>query len=112
MRAGGVRRILIPPKLGFVDAGLGPLPDSPWNRNQLNRLLDQMVVMAGGTVIYEVTLKQVIEDEADQGYYTDDSLTPEDFETLRENLRIQGNENLKQQAVENSLGVTGQERLL
>ena len=54
----------------------------------------------------------VIEDEADQGYYTDDSLTPEDFETLRENLRIQGNENLKQQAVENSLGVTGQERLL
>ena len=112
MRVGGVRRILIPPKLGFVDAGLGPLPDSPWNRFRLNQLLDDMVTVAGGTLIYQVKLLQVLDDEADQGYYSDNSLTPQDFETLRENLRRKGNEQLRQQAAENSLGVTGQERLL
>lgn len=113
MRVGGLRRLLIPPKLGFVDTGLGPLPDAPWNRSKLNNLLDRMVAMAGGTVIYEVRLRSVIEDEADQGYYTDNSLTPEEFATLRENLRVKGSEEqLRRQAAENSLGVTGQERLL
>ena len=112
MKVGGVRRILIPPKLGYVDVGLGPLPEMPWNRYKLNNLLDQMVAVAGGTIIYEVNLKNVIVDEADQGYYEDDSLTPEEFETLRENLRIKASEKLKKEAAENSLGVTGQERLL
>jgi len=112
MKVGGVRRILIPPKLGFVDVGLGPLPEMPWNRYKLNNLLDQMVAVAGGTIIYEVRLRNVIVDEADQGYYEDDSLTPEEFETLRENLRIKASERLKKEAAENSLGVTGQERLL
>ena len=112
MRVGGLRRVIIPPKLGFVDVGLGPLPEMPWDRARLNNLLDQMVARSGGTIIYEVRLKSVIEDEADLGYYQDDSLTPEQFATLRENLRIKGNEELKKQAAENSLGVTGQERLL
>ena len=101
MKVGGKRRILIPPKLGFVDTGLGPLPEMPWNRYKLNQLLDQMVEVQGGTVIYEVTLLGVIPDEADQGYYSDASLTPEDFATLRENLRIKGNEGrIKQRAEE------------
>jgi len=112
MKTGGVRRMLIPPKLGYVDIGLGPLPEMPWNRYKLNNLLDKMVAVSGGTVIYEVQLKNVLEDELDQGYYSDDSLTPEQFETLRENLRVSGNEQLKKQAAENSLGVTGQDRLL
>jgi FKBP-type peptidyl-prolyl cis-trans isomerase len=91
MKVGGTRRILIPPKLGFIDIGLGPLPDMPWNRYRLNQLLDQMMELSGGTVIYEVTLLSVIPDEADLGYYTDASLSPEDFATLRENLRVKGN---------------------
>lgn len=101
MKEGGTRRILIPPKLGYVDIGLGPLPESPWNRGKLNRLLDQVVELSGGTLIYEVTLKSIVLDEADQGYYQDESLSPEDFAKLRENLQQQATEErLAQQAKE------------
>ena len=31
-------------------------------------------------------MNSIIEDEADQGYYTDESLSPEDFATLRRNI--------------------------
>lgn len=90
MKTGGIRRILIPPKLGYIDSGLGPIPEYPWQRNKLNSLLDKMVAIGSGTLIFEVKLLSVIEDEADQGYYSDDSLSPEDFATLQNNLRIQG----------------------
>ena len=114
MKVGGTRRLLIPPKLGFVDVGLGPLPDMPWNRNQLNQLLDQMIELSGGTMIYEVTLLSVIPDEADLGYYTDASLSPQDFATLRENLRISGNEGRIQEQAEEMAANTikGQDQLL
>jgi len=87
MRVGGTRRILVPPKLGYVDSGLGPMPALPWDRRKLNSILDQMVALAGGTLIFEVTLRSVMDDEADQGYYGDDSLTPEEFALLRRNLQ-------------------------
>lgn len=90
MKVGGYRRIIIPPKLGYIDNGLGPIPEYPWQRYRLNSLLDEMVAIGAGTIIFEVKLLSVIEDEADQGYYSDDSLSPEDFATLRENLRIKG----------------------
>ena len=114
MKVGGTRRLLIPPKLGFVDTGLGPLPDLPWNRYHLNQLLDQMIELSGGTMIYEVTLLSVIPDEADLGYYTDASLSPQDFNTLRENLRISGNEGrIQEQAEEMAKNtIKGQDRLL
>ena len=114
MKVGGTRRLLIPPKLGFVDVGLGPLPDMPWNRYQLNQLLDQMIELSGGTMIYEVTLLSVIPDEADLGYYTDASLSPQDFATLRDNLRSSGNEGRIQEQAEEMAANTikGQDRLL
>jgi FKBP-type peptidyl-prolyl cis-trans isomerase 2 len=111
MKIGGTRRILIPPKLGYVDVGLGPIPELPWNRWKLNQLLDQMVELSGGTVIYEVTLQNIIPDEADLGYYQDDSLTPEQFATLRENLRIRGNEELAAEAAQASI-TSGEDRIL
>jgi len=87
MAVGGKRRIIIPPKLGYIGPGvLGPLPDSPWGRAKLNRLLDSMVEKKGGSVVVDVELKTVIEDEADQGYYEDSTIDPADFETLRQNL--------------------------
>ena len=113
MKVGGTRRILVPPKLGFVDIGLGPLPDLPWDRYKLNQLLDQMVELSGGTVIYEVTLRSVIPDEADLGYYSDASLSPEDFNTLRENLRVKGNEGrIQEQAAAAAATTKGQDRVL
>jgi hypothetical protein len=87
MKVGGLRRLLIPPKLGYVDSGLGPMPIGWLARMKLNGLLDKMVEVKAGTLIMDVQLVSVLEDEADQGYYSDSSLSPEDFETLKNNLQ-------------------------
>jgi hypothetical protein len=93
MKVGGKRRIIIPPKLGYVGPGvLGPLPETPFGRYRLNKLLDEMVEVRGGNVVFDVELRSIVEDEADQGYYEDDSLTPEQFNTLRMNLQQKAKE--------------------
>jgi len=46
-----------------------------------------MVDQRGGNLVFEVELKSVIDDEADQGYYEDGSPTPEEFERLRLNFQ-------------------------
>lgn len=89
MKVGGKRRIIVPPKLGYITSGLGPIPVGPYGRWKLNRLIDRMVEFRGGNVIFDVEMKSMLEDEADQGYYEDDSLTPDDFNTLRKNIESQ-----------------------
>jgi len=86
MKVGGTRRIIIPPKLGYVRSGLGPLPSSPFGRAKLNRLLQRMIDLKGGTVVYEVKLLGVLDDEADQGYYQDKSYTPEQMEIFNQKM--------------------------
>jgi FKBP-type peptidyl-prolyl cis-trans isomerase len=86
MKVGGRRRILVPNKLGYK-FGLGPVPEMPWDRWRLNSMLDKMEGMKGGTIVFEVTLLSVMDDEADQGYYQDSALTEDEFETLKVNLR-------------------------
>jgi hypothetical protein len=86
MKVGGKRRIIVPPKLGYITSGLGPIPVGPVGRWKLNHLIDRMVELKGGNTIFDVEMKSIIEDEADQGYYDDESLSPEDFNTLRQNL--------------------------
>jgi hypothetical protein len=86
MRPGGLRRIIIPPKLGFVQPGLGPLPKYPWDRYKLNNLLEQMVEQRGGNLVYDVRLERVFDDEADQGYYDDAELSPEELEAIQNKL--------------------------
>jgi hypothetical protein len=46
-----------------------------------------MVAVRGGNVIFDVQLQSAMDDEADQGYYEDASLTPEQFDALRMNLQ-------------------------
>jgi len=99
LKVGGVRRLIVPPKLGYVDSGLGPIPEYPWDRYKLNKLLDDMIALKGGNVVMEVELLNVLDDEADQGYYQDESLSPEQFETLKNNLQrkaAEANEKLQQ----------------
>lgn len=86
MKRGGRRRIIIPPKLGFVQSGLGPLPELPWERSALNNLLTKMVEQRGGNLIYDVQLERFFDDEADQGYYGDDEISPEEFAELNRRL--------------------------
>ena len=45
-----------------------------------------MVELQGGNAIFDVEMKSIMDDEADQGYYTDESLSPEDFSTSRQNI--------------------------
>lgn len=97
MKMGGTRRIIIPPKLGFVEGDLGPIPTYPWDRYKLSGLLDKMVEVRAGNLIYDVELVSVIDDEADQGYYEDSSLTPEQFSQLRDSIQRRAQEALSVQ---------------
>lgn len=94
MKVGGSRRIIIPPRLGFTELGLGPIPQYPWDRYKLNGLLDKMVELRAGNLIYDVEMVSIIDDEADQGYYEDGSLTPEQFSQLRDNIQRRAQESL------------------
>lgn len=107
MKAGGVRRLIIPPKLGYVEVGLGPLPESPLARYKLSNLLEDMVEQRGGNVIFDVELKSFIDDEADQGYYEDASLTPEQFDTLRTNLQKKASDAQKARGEGGGSGIAG-----
>eukprot|EP00527_Entomoneis_sp_CCMP2396_P003668 CAMPEP_0198139148 /NCGR_PEP_ID=MMETSP1443-20131203/2491_1 /TAXON_ID=186043 /ORGANISM="Entomoneis sp., Strain CCMP2396" /LENGTH=296 /DNA_ID=CAMNT_0043801191 /DNA_START=158 /DNA_END=1048 /DNA_ORIENTATION=+ len=89
MKLGGTRRIIVPPKLGYVSSGLGPMPEYPWDRRKLNNMLDQMVALRGGNVVFEVTLLGIKNDEADQGYYEDGSLTPQELDILKKSIQQQ-----------------------
>lgn len=86
MRPGGLRRVIIPPKLGFVESGLGPLPVYPWDRYKLSNLIDKMVEQRGGNLVYDIRLVKVFDDEADQGYYDDLELSPEELEEIQNRL--------------------------
>lgn len=87
MKMGGLRRLVIPPKLGFVTSGLGPMPVMPWQRWKLNSLLEDMIEQRGGNLIYDVRLDSFFDDEADQGYYEDDEISPQERAQLESRLQ-------------------------
>ena len=99
MKVGGLRRIIIPPKLGYVESGLGPLPEYPWSRWKLNGLLEDMVKQQGGNLVYDVRLLRLVDDEADQGYYEDLELSPDEFEEIQNKLARRSDGVVTQEAI-------------
>lgn len=110
MKRGGRRRLIIPPKLGFVVGDLGPIPELPWERWQLNNQLTKMVEQKGGNLIYDVTLERFFDDEADQGYYQDDEISPEEFAELNRRLNRKNPNSGALDAVGDDIEVTDRDR--
>ena len=52
-----------------------------------------MVESKGGNIIFDVTLFNAFDDEADQGYYNDDSPTPENFNSFRQAMQAKASAN-------------------
>ncbi|GMH95303.1 hypothetical protein TrST_g7371 [Triparma strigata] len=89
MRPRERRRITIPPKLGYA-AGGGPIPENFWERNRLNKYTEEMGVTRYGRYVFDVEMVSWREDEGDLGYYGDRTVEVEEFERLKENMRMQG----------------------
>ncbi|CAM9314796.1 unnamed protein product, partial [Discosporangium mesarthrocarpum] len=77
MRVGGKRRIIVPEELGYTVQGLGPFPAEARNRDQLIKVLTSFKT-GKGELFFDVELLEAFDDEADQGYYEDTSVTIEE----------------------------------
>eukprot|EP00168_Porphyra_purpurea_P005553 TRINITY_DN1662_c0_g1_i5.p1 TRINITY_DN1662_c0_g1~~TRINITY_DN1662_c0_g1_i5.p1 ORF type:complete len:361 (-),score=85.95 TRINITY_DN1662_c0_g1_i5:587-1507(-) len=83
MRAGGRRRVVIPPSLGYTNSGLGPVPPRTTTRRALNRTLNE----GNGLVVIDLELVAVRPDPNDTGLYTDLTPAPDDLAALWEKGR-------------------------
>ncbi|CAM9826539.1 unnamed protein product [Ascophyllum nodosum] len=91
MRVGGKRRIIFPPQLGFSVQGLGPYPAYPRKRDTLVKVLQSFEKTNKGELVMDVELLEAFDDEADQGYYEDETVSPEELqEILAETSRFSG----------------------
>jgi hypothetical protein len=66
MREHGRRRVIVPPRLAYVHADLGPVPDRTWTRLRLAKKLEE-----GELLVFDLELRKVMKDPKDRGYYKD-----------------------------------------
>lgn len=74
MRVGGRRRVIIPPKMAFVNGRLGPIP--PWAASR-KRFFEKLE-KTGGTVVFDVEIVKIEPYEDEFGYYSDETPSPEE----------------------------------
>ena len=76
MRVGGTRRVEVPLQMGFTAPGLGPMPTGAGERRKLDKLLDALALEGPGTaIVYDVGLLDAWDDDADAGFYKDNSFS-------------------------------------
>lgn len=85
MRVGGRRRIIVPPNLGFVNPGLGPIPPQARARKKFFAALRE----TGGTAVFDVELlaREPIGDTDPNNYYSDQTPTPEQLTELLQRVQ-------------------------
>lgn len=76
MGVGGRRRAIVPRKIAYSNANLGPVPRSDRKRRQFSKALQE----GDGSVVFDIELVKKWDDPDDRGYYTD--LTPTDEELM------------------------------
>eukprot|EP00597_Dinobryon_sp_UTEXLB2267_P016617 CAMPEP_0201097086 /NCGR_PEP_ID=MMETSP0812-20130820/6145_1 /ASSEMBLY_ACC=CAM_ASM_000668 /TAXON_ID=98059 /ORGANISM="Dinobryon sp., Strain UTEXLB2267" /LENGTH=209 /DNA_ID=CAMNT_0047351785 /DNA_START=250 /DNA_END=879 /DNA_ORIENTATION=- len=81
MSVGSKRRVIIPKSIGYNDFGLGPLPQDPFRRRKLGRLLD-FLDKEQGELIFDLELVSIVDDDNDQGYYDDEPVTQQEVRQL------------------------------
>lgn len=90
MKVGGRRRIIVPPKLAYVQDGLGPVPPREFKRQDIAKRLSE----GGGILVFDLELTKVMEDPNDRGYYQDLTPTPDEllqmFDEIRAKKRAAG----------------------
>jgi len=74
MKEGGVRRVIIPPHMGFVSSDVGPVPEWARDRKKLNEALKQ----SGEFVVMDVELVEVKNIPDPHGYYSDSAPTTQE----------------------------------
>ena len=83
MQVGGKRRIVVPPKLAYVQDGLGPVPPADWVRRKIAKRLKE----GTGIMVFDLELLNVWKDQNDRGYYSDLTPNPDEFMELFQALK-------------------------
>ena len=72
----------VPPNLGYTAPGLGPMPESAGGRRTLDKALDDMAGKPGAAVVYDVAVLSAWTDDADAGYYADESFSGDEIQVI------------------------------
>ena len=85
MRVGGTRRVEVPLTMGYTAPGLGPLPEGAGQRRRLDRQLTDLEKSPENTaIVFDVGLLDAWDDDADQGFYKDNSFSGKDLTFIAE----------------------------